>query len=128
MEFYRKKIVNLRAHHGMCLRYFVGKGYSSRFAENMAYYKKCLEEENPEVCILASVDAICDKCPNNVDGECTSCGKVHDYDMGVLKELGLEPGYRMRFLDFYDQVQEKILAKGKRHRICGNCQWDEYCR
>jgi len=128
MENYRKTPVNLRAHHGMCLRYFVGKGYSSQFVENMAYYKKFLEEDSPEVRIIASVDAICMKCPNNADGECTSCGKVHTYDMEVLKELNLNPGSAMPFLDFYEQVREKILLKGKRSRICGSCQWDAYCR
>ena len=30
-----KEPLKLRAHHGMCLAFFEGKGYSSAFTENM---------------------------------------------------------------------------------------------
>ena len=36
-----KEPLKLRAHHGMCLAFFEGKGYSSAFTENMG---KVLEE------------------------------------------------------------------------------------
>ena len=36
-----KEPLKLRAHHGMCLAFFEGKGYSSAFTENMG---KVLED------------------------------------------------------------------------------------
>ena len=32
-------VIPLRAHHGLCLRFFQGKGYSGAFVENMARKK-----------------------------------------------------------------------------------------
>lgn len=38
-----KAIIPLRAHHGLCLHFFRGKGYSGAFVENMARKKAMLE-------------------------------------------------------------------------------------
>ena len=38
-------VIPLRAHHGLCLRFFQGKGYSGAFVENMARKKAMLEEK-----------------------------------------------------------------------------------
>ncbi len=34
-----KKIVRLRAHHGMCLAFFEGKGYSRGFTSNVDFQR-----------------------------------------------------------------------------------------
>ena len=57
----KEKALSLRAHHGLCMAYFVGEGYSSGFKKHMA------------------------------------------------------------------EVQEKIIAKGLREEICGDCQWSSIC-
>lgn len=41
-------VYKIRAHHGMCLSFFQGKGYSGDFVENMARMKAILAE-NPEI-------------------------------------------------------------------------------
>lgn len=41
-------VYRIRAHHGMCLAFFRGQGYSGAFVENMANMKAILEE-NPDI-------------------------------------------------------------------------------
>lgn len=46
-----KEPLKLRAHHGMCLAFFEGKGYSSAFTENMGKVLEEMEEDTPlELC------------------------------------------------------------------------------
>lgn len=54
--------ISLRAHHGLCLHFFQGKGYSEAFVENMAR-KKAMLEENPLVRLTDQADEICRACP-----------------------------------------------------------------
>ena len=49
----------LRPHHGMCLSYFSGKGYSTGFTANMARIKSLLEETDPLVRLTTGMDCIC---------------------------------------------------------------------
>ena len=48
-------VIPLRAHHGLCLRFFQGKGYSGAFVENMAQKKAMLEEMSSFFCFLANM-------------------------------------------------------------------------
>ena len=116
----------IRAHHGMCLAFFQGKGYSSEFTKHMAQMKRRLEE-NPLVCITGQTDVICSACPNNENGSCVTAEKVARYDRQVLKRCNLAEGQVMPFFDFEKLVYDNILLPGKRKEICGNCQWNCYC-
>ena len=51
------KIYRIRAHHGMCLAFFQGKGYSREFTEHMEKIKRELEK-NPMVCLEDETDDI----------------------------------------------------------------------
>ena len=53
--------ISLRAHHGLCLHFFQGKGYSGAFVENMAR-KKAMLEENPLVRLTDQREDICGDC------------------------------------------------------------------
>lgn len=120
-------MIEIRAHHGMCLFYFKGKGYSSDFTKHMAQAKEMLECGNPIVRIVTKTDYICASCPNNEKGVCTSCGKVACYDSSVLEYCELSENCEMLFSEFQRLVKEKILIPGNRSKICGNCQWNELC-
>ena len=124
MADYRYRV---RAHHGMCLTYFRGAGYSSDFTKNM-WTMKGLLEADPPVQLLAGTDDICAACPNNRDGICEDQEKVLEYDRQVLDRCGLTPGMVMPFREFQALVAEKILLPGKREEICGNCEWTGLCR
>lgn len=121
MENYR-----IRAHHGMCLAFFKGKGYSNEFAKHMGEIKEILEG-NPVVEVVVSTDDICVCCPNNIGGECDKPDKVAGYDNMVLKKCDLAAGMSLPWKEFERLVRERILMAGRREEICGDCQWNGLC-
>ena len=56
-------MIRLRPHHGMCLAYFEGKGYSDDFTVNMQNMLD-LFEKGTDVELVAAGDEICKVCPN----------------------------------------------------------------
>lgn len=117
----------IRAHHGMCMAFFQGKGYSSEFICHMDEMINKLEK-NPIVCISTQTDMICSKCPNNQRGICKTESKVITYDRLVLKYCDLSDGKIMPYADFKKLVYENILIPNKREEICGTCEWNALCR
>lgn len=115
----------LRAHHGMCLYFFRGEGYSGAFVENMAAMK-AIFQANPEIILAQSPDAICAACPNKLTETCR--GKACRYDREVLHRCGLKAGDCLPYHDFSQKVVDTILRPGKRAEICGDCQWSELCK
>lgn len=116
----------IRPHHGMCIAFFQGKGYSSAFTAHMGGVIHKLEN-NPTICISAQTDEICLRCPNNRQGVCETGNKVLEYDRQVLEQCGLSDGMIMPYADFKKAVYKNILLPGKREEICGNCQWSNLC-
>ena len=122
------KTVRIRPHHGMCLAYFEGKGYSEGFTAHMGRILNLLEQDKAAlVRVVVDTDVICGECPNNQDSICKEKERVRCYDEAVLKACGLKEGQEIRFWEFAELVQEKILASGRRSEICADCQWDEIC-
>ena len=118
------RVYNLRAHHGMCLYFFRGKGYSGQFVENMGKMKAVLEE-NPTIRLMDSPDDICAACRNKVTEPCAK--KASRYDREVLRRCGLSAGDTLPYRDFSENVIETILRPGLRRSICGDCQWSSLC-
>lgn len=118
--------LTLRPHHGMCLTYFTGHGYSGAFSAHMAATLAALTPERP-VRLAAETDEICSACPNNEGGLCSRPERVAGYDRAVLELCGLAEGQVLPFGAFTGLVQEKILAAGLRPGICKGCQWNEVC-
>lgn len=122
-----EEIISLRAHHGLCLHFFQGKGYSGDFVKNMAQ-KKAMLERNPLVRLTAQADEICRACPNNRCGQCESAEKVLRYDRQVLSRCGLTPGDVLSYRELEERVLKNILLPGHREDVCGDCQWTDLCR
>ena len=120
------KAVELRAHHGMCLAYFIGEGYSGGFTAHMGRVLAALTPDTP-VRLTAAVDTVCAACPNNGGGVCVAGEKAAGYDRAVLERCGLSEGAELSFGAFTALVQERILGPGLRREICGGCQWDGIC-
>ena len=116
---------NIRAHHGMCLTFFQGKGYSGDFVENMGAMKKILEQ-NPLIRLVEGYDDVCAACPNKLAESCAE--KASRYDREVLRRCGLSVGDTLPYLEFSQKVIETILRPGLRGSICGDCQWSGLCR
>ena len=122
-----KERIELRAHHGMCLLFFEGKGYSEGFTAHMQTVLEHLMEDTP-LRIVVKSDIVCSRCPNLKESVCTTADKVSAYDIQVLKECGLEENAESSWGEFRRRVEDKILRAGKRESICGNCQWAPICR
>jgi hypothetical protein len=122
----QNKRYQIRPHHGMCMAYFQGKGYSGEFVENMSRMKEILEQ-NPEIRLVVQTDDICSCCPNNREEGCTSNQKVIRYDSQVLACCGITEGTTMNWNSFRALVKKEILDMGKRREICGDCQWNDIC-
>ena len=118
------KAAVLRAHHGMCLAYFIGQGYSGGFTAHMGRVLAALAPDTP-VRLIAASDTVCAACPNS--GTCAADGKAAGYDLAVLTRCGLEEGAVLSFGAFTKLVQDRILGPGLRREICGGCQWDGIC-
>ncbi len=118
--------LTLRPHHGMCMAYFVGRGYSEAFSAHMAALLESLTPETP-VGLTAGTDAVCAACPHNREGVCETADKVSGYDRAVLALCGLEEGQVLPFGSFTALVQARILAPGRRAALCGDCQWNAVC-
>ena len=121
-----KKIVRLRAHHGMCLAFFEGKGYSRGFTANMEKVKNCIKDET-EVELCMEKDVICSACPNLKNGICATGDKVEKYDRMVLEACGFSEGVRVSWREFSRAVEKNIIRAGRREKICGGCSWTEIC-
>ena len=119
------KTYNIRAHHGMCLTFFQGKGYSGDFVENMGAMKKILEQ-NPLIRLVEGYDDVCAACPNKLAETCAE--KASRYDREVLRRCGLSAGDTLPYREFSQKVIETILRPGLRGSICGDCQWSGLCR
>ena len=119
------KTYKIRAHHGMCLTFFQGKGYSGDFVENMGAMKKILEQ-NPLIRLVEGYDDVCAACPNKLAETCAE--KASRYDREVLRRCGLSVGERLPYREFSRKVIETILRPGVRAEICGDCQWSSLCR
>lgn len=120
------RAVPIRPHHGMCLAYFMGKGYSEGFSAHMEKMLELFETDIP-VRLTASTDEICAACPHNLRGVCEAGEKVTAYDQKVLEICGFLEGMEMSFREFAAAVQKKILSPGLREEICGVCQWNAVC-
>lgn len=120
--------IQLRAHHGMCLAFFQGQGYSSDFTAHMAKIMR-LMRENPTIQLVCHSDIICDKCPNLIRShrKCNTASFVKQCDLMVLSLCGLQENTIMQWDPFFRLVCERILVPGKRPVICGQCQWNDIC-
>ena len=119
----------LRPHHGMCIQFYKGKGYSSDFTDHMGKVIKGFADAPGQlVQLMSETDIICEACPNNEAGICTSQDKVERYDEEVLKACGILEGERVPYEDFKALVKERIIDTNHRSAICGDCSWDPVCR
>ncbi|MCC8141631.1 MAG: DUF1284 domain-containing protein [Lachnospiraceae bacterium] len=126
-------VIPLRPHHGMCLAYFEGKGYSQGFTSHMQGILDLLTKDAERgeteslVCLTIGTDVICEACPHNENGICSADEKVSGYDRKVLELCDLTPGETMPFYKLASRVQSEILSPEKRKSVCSGCQWEKLC-
>ncbi len=116
--------LRIRPHHGLCVSFFEGKGYSDKFSSHMWKISKMMEEENPEITLVLDYDEICTECPNISKKR---CGKALCYDKRVLNFCEISAGESLNWLDFRKTVWERIVLKGRLFEVCGDCEWYYIC-
>ncbi len=119
--------VNIRPHHGLCIAFFEGKGYSADFTANMTKVISKLKSNDPIIKIAAGADVICGSCPHSLDGVCESIENVERYDRGVLKLCGFSAGDELHWSEFSGTVFRSIISAGKTAEVCGGCSWRYIC-
>ena len=119
----------LRPHHGMCFQFYEGKGYSEDFTDHMGEVIREMESDPSQMIRLqVGTDTVCENCPNNKNGRCSSRDKVIGYDREVLETCEITEGEELTYEQFKHLVKEKIIDAGIRRKICGDCSWDNICR
>lgn len=119
----------IRPHHGMCLQFYEGKGYSASFTDHMSGVLKMLTDDPMQTVELRSeTDVVCEHCPRNESGTCADRSKTDRYDGAVLKACGLCAGDTLTWAAFVSAVRTNIIKGGLRGAICGDCCWNELCR
>lgn len=119
-------VIKLRPHHGMCMQFFRGEGYSADFVQHMAETIAALNR-GASVELTDSADHICAACPNNCGGVCHTEEKVRGFDNGVLQYAGLIIGEVSDGAEFLRMVRECIIERGVMKKICGDCEWAGIC-
>ncbi len=122
-----RSTISLRPHHGLCLQFFEGKGYSDGFTAHMGQVKALLEAGG-RITVTEADDEICSRCPNRKGHGCVSDEKVRSYDRKVLEVCGLSGGEQMAWETFRELVREKIIRGAGRALVCPDCQWQDICQ
>lgn len=116
----------IRAHHGLCVKHFIGKGYNDAFSKNMYSVVESLKE-NPIVEIVCGKDIICDCCPNLSGQKCKSYFKTAEYDKKVFDLCNINPNDKFSWNDYQNIIEDKIIKSNMLYFICGDCEWFYIC-
>lgn len=118
-------MIRLRPHHGLCLHFYEGKGYSEDFVNHLDQLVKELKE-NPQIVITYKTDDVCSCCPNNCEGQCAS-EKVLQYDESVSSHCNLEEGLILSYNEWRNLIFNNVIGNGKIKEICKDCSWAYIC-
>ena len=121
-------IIRLRPHHALCLRHFVGKGYSEEFVNNMsALYARLNSGERQMVQIILHRDSLCIACPHDVDYACESEEKVRQLDAAVAEACNLRSGQWLSWQELCELIDTRVMPNGAMPDVCRICEWYDLC-
>ncbi len=122
-----KKLIELRPHHLLCIKNFIGEGYSKEFVENISYVIRTLEGNSEKLIkIKVDLDDICSKCPENKNTFCNSEEKVSTLDKKAMESLDIHHGNEISWSDLKTKVSQ-IITPEKFEQICNHCSWYYIC-
>ena len=118
----------LRPHHGLCIQFYEGKGYSEEFTKRMDdLISEIQRNSNMLIQLHLDVDVLCNSCPNNIESKCKSYEKVKRFDEKVLSYCDMKSGQILSIQEFLQSVKERIIQKGLQPSICFECEWHSIC-
>ena len=119
----------LRPHHGLCIQFYEGKGYSEEFTKRMDdLISEIQRNSNMLIQLHLDVDVLCNSCPNNIESKCKSYEKVKRFDEKVLSYCDMKSGQVLSIQEFLESVKDRILDKGLLPCICCECEWYSICK
>lgn len=116
----------LRPHHGICLQFFEGRGYSEEFVINMSQICERLRS-GARIRLRPGGDEICRCCPKLSRGCCSDEEKVSAIDRRTLVKTGLVFDAELDSREYFTLVKKKIIDSGEMSAVCGDCQWSGIC-
>lgn len=121
--------MNLRPHHTLCIQKFTGHGYNEDFTVHMkSIVSELANQSSTQITVTRGCDDLCEMCPNNINGVCTSLEKVALMDSAVLNTCNLTYGENVLWTDLAGGARERIFETDEFNHICSSCQWFELCR
>lgn len=120
-------LIKLRGHHLICLHFFSGEGYDSKFIENFKNVMRIAKSKEIEVCRIA--DDICQKCPYLKDEKCQfseyADKEVNEMDDKAMHLLKLAPGMMVKWY----LIKNKLLGIFQEwyEFYCVDCEWRWAC-
>lgn len=115
----------LRPHHGLCMAFFEGKGYSKEFVAHMYHLLEQLPGKT--ITLTMETDSICCHCPNKHNHLCNSQEKVAQIDAKVASLCNFYAGQTITYEQFCYIVREKVIQVGHFESICKDCRWFSLC-
>ena len=121
--------MNLRPHHVLCIQKFTGHGYNAAFTAHMTSIVSELAcSPETKITVTNGCDTLCEVCPHNICGACTSLEKVALMDMSVLGICNLTYGESVQWTEIKHKARKRIFETDEFNNICTCCQWFELCR
>lgn len=126
-------MLELRAHHLLCMLTYVGKGYSPEFARNFDGIVRRLAAGEAAL-LVDGPDAICAPLCES-EGACAHCfgAAVLGRDQRAAQELALllgrplGPGSRLRLDVGLLSRMRTAFASGQIRGACAGCEWAGLC-
>jgi hypothetical protein len=123
-------MLNIRAHHLLCIPRYYSGGYDKRFAGNMK--KICLKiRKNPDIKIKVlsgKHDDLCAKCPYKKGNICIQTPEMQkwvvNHDKKVLNCLKLKPNSIHTARDVFNLSMNRLESIKK---FCKTCIFGENC-
>lgn len=123
-----QSIIRLRPHHALCLRHFVGKGYSEEFVRNMTeLYNRLNSGQRQMVQIILHRDSVCIACPHDVDFSCETEEKVRALDAAVADACGLRSGQWLSWQELCGLIDTRVMPGSVMPEVCRICEWYSLC-
>jgi len=131
MSLLMKKLIEIRAHHLLCIPRFYRGGYNEQFSSNMKQICSIIRK-NPDtnIKVIAKCDDLCRKCPHKHRNYCSQTpeiGKwVLSHDKKVLNYLKLKENSIHKARTIFNLAMNKVTQINI-SRICKGCIFLDNC-
>lgn len=127
-----ERLIEIRAHHLLCIPRFYRWGYDGEFAQNMKQI--CLHiRKNPKVkikVIVGELDDLCKKCPHKFEDGCIQSKKVGKWvisqDNKIANFLNIEVNSIHEAKDIFNLSLKKV-NEGTIESVCDGCIFLSNC-